>query len=642
MAGIAAVLLLAKVTVVTLIGLAAVHAARRSRAAVRHVLLAATFAVAIALPVTSLLAPAISIAVPIPTPARTVEPIDIQIDRDAPASATTAATAPAVQFAQPGSSFPWRAVLLAAWLAGAALCVLPLLVGLRQMRALGRTGLSDGRVQSIAAAIARETGIARRVSVRLHQSTSGPLTYGVIRPAIVLPLDADRWGDDDLRRAVIHELEHIRRHDWLTQCLARVACAAYWYHPLIWIAWRRFALEAERACDDAVLQRSEATAYADQLVDLARRLSVAARQPLLAMANRADLSTRVVAVLDDRQARGRAGTRWIAAAALAALALILIVSPLRLVAAVQSAPAGTAGQVKLRYDAASLKPCVAEAQPTGARGTYGGTNATFSPGRFTVPCVTAGQLIYLAYAAGGVDPADRLINDDAGTAASPQKVRGGPDWVHSLRDKYQVEATAAGVTERTVLMGAMLRTLLEERFKLKLHRDTEEVAMYAMTVRKGGLKIKPMKDGDCIAYDGSPIDPSAARPTCGNLKMMSAGRSTRWEFGGTTLDSLARSVSRALGAPVLDRTGVADRFILTLEFTREGPATDDPQIRDRDGRVIATASPTAPPIATALEEQVGVTLEKINGPRGYLVIDHIERPTPDAPPPMRAVGANHK
>jgi uncharacterized protein (TIGR03435 family) len=53
-------------------------------------------------------------------------------------------------------------------------------------------------------------------------------------------------------------------------------------------------------------------------------------------------------------------------------------------------------------------------------------------------------------------------------------------------------------------MGAMLRTLLEERFKLKLHRDTEEVAMYAMTVRKGGLKIKPMKDGDCIAYDGSP------------------------------------------------------------------------------------------------------------------------------------------
>ncbi len=69
--------------------------------------------------------------------------------------------------------------------------------------------------------------------------------------------------------------------------------------------------------------------------------------------------------------------------------------------------------------------------------------------------------------------------------------------MHSLRDKYSIEATAAGVTDRTVLMGAMLRTLLEDRFKLKIHRDTEEAPMYALTVAKGGFKLKPMKDGDC-------------------------------------------------------------------------------------------------------------------------------------------------
>jgi hypothetical protein len=62
---------------------------------------------------------------------------------------------------------------------------------------------------------------------------------------------------------------------------------------------------------------------------------------------------------------------------------------------------------------ASIKVCEAEEVPTGARGTAGGTNATYSPGRFQVPCVTAGQLIYLAYAAYGVGPNEHLINDDS-------------------------------------------------------------------------------------------------------------------------------------------------------------------------------------------------------------------------------------
>ena len=89
--------------------------------------------------------------------------------------------------------------------------------------------------------------------------------------------------------------------------LARAVCIVYWFHPLVWIAWRRLALEAERACDDAVLGHSEATAYADQLVGLAERLSRKARIALPAMANRADLTARVRAVLDGEHRRGRAG-----------------------------------------------------------------------------------------------------------------------------------------------------------------------------------------------------------------------------------------------------------------------------------------------------------------------------------------------
>ena len=104
----------------------------------------------------------------------------------------------------------------------------------------------------------------------LHEALPGPMTCGVLHPAIVLPPDAQIWDQEDLNRAIVHELEHVRRGDWVSHCLARAVCAVYWFHPLVWIAWRQLALEAERSCDDAVLGRSEATAYADQLVGLAQ------------------------------------------------------------------------------------------------------------------------------------------------------------------------------------------------------------------------------------------------------------------------------------------------------------------------------------------------------------------------------------
>ena len=87
-----------------------------------------------------------------------------------------------------------------------------------------------------------------------------PLTCGLRRPAVILPIDARAWTNEDLARALMHEIEHVRRGDWATQCLARAACSFYWFHPLVWIARQQLALEAERACDDAVIGGSDATA----------------------------------------------------------------------------------------------------------------------------------------------------------------------------------------------------------------------------------------------------------------------------------------------------------------------------------------------------------------------------------------------
>jgi uncharacterized protein (TIGR03435 family) len=425
----------------------------------------------------------------------------------------------------------------------------------------------------------------------------------------------------------VHELEHVRRGDWISQCGARVIAACYWFHPIVWIAWRQLSLEAERACDDAVVRHFDATAYADQLVDLARRLSTATRHPQLAMANRHDLATRVVAVLDARQPRGRAGAAWVAAATAVTIALAIGVSSIRLVSAAAAATADQSGQgaVKPKYDAASIKPCVAEENPTGARGTAGGTNATASPGRFYVPCVTTEQLIYLAYASYGARDDERLANDDFGTASNATKIRGGPAWVHSLRDKYSIEATAAGATERTILMGAMLQSLLEDRFHLKIHRDTEEVPLLTLTVGKSGVKLKPMKDGDCDPSSDPGFPAAGAKPKCGNLMMGGSPTTFRWTFYGFPLSTLASQLSRTLGVHVVDKTGVTDKFIFEFEFSRDA----------------ASGGGDSASAFTAVEEQLGLKLEKTKGPRGFIVIDAIERPTPDGPTvyiPARAQG----
>ncbi len=157
------------------------------------------------------------------------------------------------------------------------------------------------------------------------------MTFGITRPVIVLPLDAREWDEAELRRALMHELEHIKRGDWLMQILARAVAACYWFHPLVWTAWRRLCLEAERSCDDAVVISEERTDYAEQLVTLAQRMSATPVQPMLGMANRSDLSTRVTAVLDDRLHRGRAGFALAAGTVAAAALVVIAVAPVRAV-----------------------------------------------------------------------------------------------------------------------------------------------------------------------------------------------------------------------------------------------------------------------------------------------------------------------
>jgi beta-lactamase regulating signal transducer with metallopeptidase domain len=164
--------------------------------------------------------------------------------------------------------------------------------------------------------------------IRLLRSTRAvmPMTWGWIRPVVLLPAESESWDVDRRRDVLLHELAHVRRLDCLTQIIARAACAVYWFHPLAWFAERRLRIERERACDDVVLlSGARASDYAGHLLEIARGLNVprAVAQSALAMARPPQLEGRLVAILDPARRRRRGPGRGVAAAALIAVAVAI-------------------------------------------------------------------------------------------------------------------------------------------------------------------------------------------------------------------------------------------------------------------------------------------------------------------------------
>ena len=334
--------LLVKATLILLSGLIVTQLTQNARASVRHLVIAASFAALIALPLLLVGAPRMTIDVPV-TPSAAATSAAASDPVPAPPSIDAATPA-----AQQGTVFSIGDALRALWIAGTVMFLVPVIGVLWKLSMIRRTGLPTTWRRDALSDLARERGVTRPVDVVEHEAVPGPMTFGVFRPLIVLPPDARAWSDAELRRALMHELEHIQRGDWLMQILARVVAACYWFHPMVWMAWRRLCLEAERSCDDAVVMSEERTDYAEQLVTLAQRMSATPAQPLLGMANRSDLSTRVTAVLDDRLRRGRATLALTACTIAATAVIVATVAPVRAVARNDAAAVTAAEQSRAR------------------------------------------------------------------------------------------------------------------------------------------------------------------------------------------------------------------------------------------------------------------------------------------------------
>jgi uncharacterized protein (TIGR03435 family) len=214
----------------------------------------------------------------------------------------------------------------------------------------------------------------------------------------------------------------------------------------------------------------------------------------------------------------------------------------------------------------------------------------------------------------------RLVED----AYDQRQVVGGPAWIDA--DRFDVNARADGDPSPAEI-ARMLRLLLVDRFKLIVHTETREAPVYALTAARSDRRLGPRireSDAKCTEearrfFPGG--DPGAAAPRCGDFRLGAGALIAR----GMTMPALARLLSGRTDRPVLDRTGLTSAYDVDVDWSSDLGLQQAPPGSAGAGDL----TPDGVSLFTALQEQLGLRLERARAPVEVLVIDRAEPPTPN-------------
>ena len=497
------------------------------------------------------------------------------------------------------AALPW---IVSVWM----FCVTVLLAragaGWRQVRRLHRHAMSavSSKWQQAGNRLARELGIARVIRVVELARVDVPCMIGWLRPVVVLPIAAmAQLSAAQVEAILVHELAHVRRHDYLINLVQTIAETLLFYHPGVWWLSARIRDEREHCCDDVALAVcGDPVGYATALAELEawRHGDVG----LAAAATGGSLLHRVRRILRVEMSDDSRTSPWAVAIAVAVLASGLAIT------AVAQAPAPNEAQ---SFEVASVRP--------NSSGDARMSSQTLPGGRYTAINIPLRSLIINSY------------------GLQPQQLIGAPDWISSERfdivAKAERELDPPESRDTPSQLQLMIQSLLAERFKLKVHREPREMEIYALVpVRQDGRlgpELKPSAT-DCDAIRAArrkggpePLKPGE-RPQC--AARVGAGELIA---GGQPLLELVSLLSATVGRSVVDRTGLKGTYDIYLkwtpDFVRQRPPGDTVRINGVE------FDPSGPSIFTALQEQLGLKLESERGTVEALVIDHIERPSPD-------------
>jgi uncharacterized protein (TIGR03435 family) len=383
------------------------------------------------------------------------------------------------------------------------------------------------------------------------------------------------------------------------------AAAIFWFYPVVWLLGTRLLAERERACDEQVLKEGNAPeVYAEGILRVCKSYL---EPPLCASGvGGSNLQRRIEAIISGSPACNIDFQR---ACLLVAAATAMIAAPIAFGLFNASAQAQTQPANRPSFEVASVKPNVT--------GDHRVSIMTQPGGRFVATGVSLKTLIGFGYG----------VRDF--------QILGGPDWLDD--DRWDVEARsqedsipAVGPTDPNTPGPVALRvqSLISDRFRLNIHHDTKEFAVYELSIAKGGPKLKLSEDQSAIQPPerGSPPPPVPQRGEPMPRGSMRMGRG-ELEATGVSLLGLVRALSAQLGRTIIDKTGLKGLYDFKLQwipdmnqgvglFGRTGPESPPP-----------AADPAGPSIFTAIQEQLGLRLESARGPVEVIVIDSVQKPS---------------
>jgi beta-lactamase regulating signal transducer with metallopeptidase domain len=288
----------------------ATRLASRSSAATRHFIWACAIAIALLLPLTTMVKPRWNVAAPAPI-ARLASVTGADNGPGATPGVLATSRIAVSPTRTPNNRLqvgltPWM-IATWIWMAGAVAVLCYVLMGHFAAWRVYRTTrrVEDSWIQD-ADQVRRQAGLGRALCIVQSAAVSVPVVLHLWQPIIVMPEATGRWSRERIRAILLHELAHIKRHDSHIRILAQVACVVYWFNPLIWFAAHQLVLERERACDDFVLLSGTSEAdYATHLFEVARAASASTVVPFaIGLAeNRSQLEKRLIAIVNPQTPR---------------------------------------------------------------------------------------------------------------------------------------------------------------------------------------------------------------------------------------------------------------------------------------------------------------------------------------------------
>ncbi len=496
--------------------------------------------------------------------------------------------------------------------------------------------------------LVRKSRPTEEPGIRESDTVSAPVTLGIIRPAIVLPANWRDWDETRRTAVMAHERSHIERYDPALQLLSAIHRALLWFSPATWFLHSRILRVAEEASDDAAVEATgDRATYAEILLDFVRKATPQASLAGVPMARYGRPDQRINRILDGTSlSRGvtRGGVAAILALAMPITYFAATAQPQVVAAPIAmprtAAPITVAQEApppmpqppvppppppapRPKFDVASIRPCDPNAALPGGRSAKTGGATT----RFRRNCVSVMTLMQ-----------DSYVRFADGKNRSPMltdltKIEGGPAWINS--DQYSIEAEAEGNFPLAMQVGPMVQALLEDRFRLKVRRESREAAAYALTASKTGVKIQPAKEGPCVKADNidSPFPyleppPEMAQETCRFFWNARKGLNVVVAARSTSMEQLAAHLTRVMDRLVIDKTGIKGDVDFRFSYSPDDSTPWSPTVPPADG-VPSAEDPAGPSIFTALQQQLGLKLEPTRAAREYIVIESISRPTPN-------------